>query len=97
MNNVESSQFLNIYGDVAFNKRKEFEQTVRFIFNQLPPECTQKFVAADIFREDHYFFISTWIDEISLNKFLKSEEFKIVRGAYVALGRMDKIVFGPII
>ena len=44
--------FLRISGDVPQNKRKEFEQTFRFVFNQLPSECIEHSLSGDLLLMD---------------------------------------------
>ena len=48
--------FLRISGDVPENKRKEFEQTFRFVFNQLPDECIEHSLCKNVFVDGHYSF-----------------------------------------
>jgi hypothetical protein len=87
--------FLKISGLVANNKKKEFEQTVQFVFNQLPAVCTERSLAIDFQKQERYYFYSVWQNESSLKKFMESEEYQLIRGAYEALGYYEKTVFGP--
>jgi hypothetical protein len=88
--------FLRVSGDVARNKRREFEQTFRFVFNQLPAECIEHSLAADVFVDGHYHFFSVWLSANSLKSFMASREFQLLSGAYFALGEDEKTVHGPI-
>jgi quinol monooxygenase YgiN len=96
MNGYHPTHFLKVSGEIAGNKGKEFEQTIRFVFNQLPPECTERSLSLDIHNEGHYFFFSLWLNERALKKFLNSEEYQLIRGAYDALGAMEISVYGPL-
>jgi quinol monooxygenase YgiN len=97
MATVPSTCFLSISGIVSHNKKKEFEQTAKFIFNQLPHECIQQNLATDIYNEQRYFFLSTWLSEQSLIQFLQSEEYRLFKGAYDVLGHLDNLVYGTIV
>ncbi|MHA4843813.1 hypothetical protein ACX0G7_06615 [Flavitalea antarctica] len=88
--------FLRMSGDVPGNKRKEFEQTFRFVFNQLPPECIEHSLSADVFNDGHYHFFSLWLNGNSMKLFMSSMEFQLLTGAYFTLGEDEKIVHGPI-
>ena len=96
MNDMNTAHFLEISGDVARNKEKEFEQTIRFVFNQLPAECIERGLAADVHITGHYYFFSIWKNERSLLRFMDSDEFQLVTGAYDALGTLEKTVYGAI-
>jgi len=96
MEKITSNHFLNISGEVGYNKKREFEQTIKFIFNQLPSECIHRCLATDIYKEHHYFFLSTWIDERSLSRFIESEEYQLIKGAFDVLGHFDNTVYGAI-
>jgi hypothetical protein len=88
--------FLRISGDVPGNKRKEFEQTFRFVFNQLPGECIEHSLSVDVFVEGHYHFFSLWLSGSSMRQFMASVEFQLLTGAYFALGGEERTVHGPI-
>jgi hypothetical protein len=88
--------FLRISGDVPQNKRKEFEQTFRFVFNQLPSECIEHSLSGDLFVDGHYHFFSLWITGSSLKLFMASVEFQLLTGAYFSLGEEEKIIHGPV-
>ena len=94
MQEKHMAYFLKISGGIAENKAKEFEQTIRFLFNQLPPECIERSLTEDVNNHGHYYFLSLWQNERSLRKFLESEEFQLIKGAYSALGYLEKTVHG---
>jgi hypothetical protein len=87
--------FLRISGDVPENKRKEFEQTIKFVFNQLPDECIEHSLSRNVFVDGHYDFFSLWVTGSSMKLFMASVEFQLLTGAYFTLGDEEKIVHGP--
>jgi quinol monooxygenase YgiN len=96
MNERHSFHFLKISGDISDNKEKEFEQTIRFVFNQLPDECIDRSLTQDTFNAGHYVFYSVWHNERALLKFMKSEEYDLIKGAFETLGFYENTVKGEI-
>jgi quinol monooxygenase YgiN len=96
MNGYHATHFLKVSGTIAGNKGKEFEQTIRFVFNQLPPECIERSLSVDIHQEGHYYFLSKWLNERALKKFLNSVEYQLISGAFDALGNIEESVFGTL-
>ena len=88
--------FLRISGDVPGNKRKEFEQTLKFVFNQLPEDCIEHSLCADVFVDGHYHFFSVWLTAKAMRTFMASIEFQLLTGAYFTLGTDEKTSHGPI-
>ena len=88
--------FLRISGDVPENKRREFEQTFKFVFNQLPAECIEHSLSNDVFVDGHYHFFSLWLTGRAMKLFMSSVEFQLLRGAYFTLGDEEKTIHGPI-
>ena len=88
--------FLRVSGDVPENKRREFEQTLKFVFNQLPGECIEHSLSLDVFVAGHYHFFSIWISARSMKDFMASMEFQLITGAYFTLGGEEKTVHGPL-
>ena len=88
--------FLRISGDVPGNKRKEFEQTLRFVIHQLPEECIEHSLSADVFVDGHYHFFSVWITANAMKIFMASVEFQLLTGAYFTLGTDEQTVHGPV-
>lgn len=78
--------FLKMSGMVPPGKHKEFEQTFKFVLNQLSPDCLQFSLSADIFVADLYHFFSLWRSSASLAGFCKSQEFQVLEGAFRTLG-----------
>ena len=87
---------LRISGHVPGNKRREFEQTFKFVFNQLPGECIEHSLSEDVFIHGHYHFFSLWLTAGSMKVFMESVEFQLLTGAYFTLGAEEKIAHGPI-
>jgi hypothetical protein len=87
--------FLRISGDVPGNKRREFEQTFRFVFNQLPADCIEHSLSADVFVDGRYHFFSLWLSGNSMKLFMASVEYQLITGAYFTLGGDEKTVHGP--
>jgi quinol monooxygenase YgiN len=96
MNSYHATHFLKVSGDIAGNKGKEFEQTIRFVFNQLPFECIERTLSLDIHQEGHYYFFSLWSGEPALKKFLNSEEYQLISCAYDALGMLEVSFYGTV-
>ena len=87
--------FLRISGDVPGNKRKEFEQTFKFVFNQLPSECIGHSLSADVFVDGRYHFFSLWLSGGAMKFFMASPEFQLLMGAYFTLGDEGLTIHGP--
>src|SRR3954469_15359056 len=88
--------FLRMSGDVAENKHREFEQTFKFVFNQLPGECIEHSLSEDVFVNGHYHFFSLWLTRSSMKLFIASVEFQLLMGAYFTLVKEEKTVHDPI-
>jgi len=88
--------FLRISGDVPRNKRREFEQTFKFVFNQLPDDCIEHSLSTDVFAEGHYHFFSIWLTDTAMKLFMASVEFQLLTGAYYTLGEEEKTAHGPV-
>ena len=88
--------FLRVSGDVPLNKRREFEQTIKFVFNQLPGGCIEHSLSSDVFIDGHYHFFSLWLTGSSMKAFMASMEFQLITGAYFTLGGEEQTVHGPL-
>jgi hypothetical protein len=86
--------FLRISGIVKRIKKYEFENTVKFVFRLFTDDCIEHSLAAEIQSKNAYYFYTSWKSEAALKKFMESEEYQLVRGAYDALGVLEKIEFG---
>ena len=90
------THFLKISGTVPSGKRREFEQTFKFVANHLGPNCLQHALSADIFLLDRYYFYSLWRSSESLEDFFKSQEFVVLEGAFKTLGVLEKRMSGEL-
>src|SRR6266513_836593 len=95
--NDQSIHFLKISGLVPVNKRKEFEQTLRFMTNQFPAECMEYHISMDIFTTGYYHFYSLWSSGIALTDFLESGDFHFIRGLYKTVGSFEKAITGELL
>lgn len=96
METLDCSCFLQISGEISINKEKEFQQTIRFVFNQLSPDCQERRLTEDVHMKGYYVFFSAWKNRQSFKKFMDSEEFGLIKGAYVTLGLLDQIITGEL-
>jgi len=94
---VEKSYFLKLTGYIPENKRKEFEQTFKFVFAQLPHECLDHSLSIDHMRHGYYHFFSLWSSAKVLSNFLNSQEFQVLEGAYDTLGSMVSSMQGELV
>jgi hypothetical protein len=85
MEEKHTGHFLKISGEISNTKKKEFEQTIRFVFNQMPQECLERNLGTDVHNENRYHFFTLWTDEKSLVKFMETDEYQLIKGAYSAL------------
>jgi quinol monooxygenase YgiN len=88
------AHFLKMSGMVPPGKRKEFEQTSRFVSHQLSPDCLQFSFSTDIFISGRYHFYSLWPTAEALTAFRRSQEFQILEGAYKTLGSLETNISG---
>ncbi len=90
----EEVYLLKISGFIRNEKHREFQQTVQFIINHLPPHCIESHLAVDVFTPDHFHFFTIWNSEAALNSFNSSEEFELLNGAFNTLGTFQSTVTG---
>ena len=88
------AHFLKMSGVVLPAKRKEFEQTSRFVAHQLSPDCLQFSFSTDLFIVGRYHFYSLWPSAEALAVFCRSQEFQILEGAYRTLGSLEQNILG---
>jgi hypothetical protein len=77
---------LKVSGSIAPPKHKEFEQTIRFVFNMLPPGCFSSHLAIDILNSDLYHFFTMWHSQSDLAAFKNGNEFQMIKGSFHTLG-----------
>jgi hypothetical protein len=85
---------MKISGAIDRSKKKEFEQTVRFVFNRICDAGTERQLYVEVNDDSVYHFYLEWQNELSLKKFRESEEYELMIGAYIALGRLGKTMYG---
>ena len=90
---MESKPYLlKISGSISVEKRKEFEQTVRFVFKLLPDSCFSSHLALDVFNDNLYHLFTLWKSEVDLGKFKRSNEYNVIKGSFQTLGILDNYV-----
>jgi hypothetical protein len=94
MSELQIIHFLKISGMIVEGRQREFENTVRYACGLLPDQCLVKNLSAEIFATDVYYFFSEWETESALRKFIRSEEYQLIRTAYDVLGVLYKIDIG---
>ena len=78
--------FLKVSGSINSGKHREFQQTVQFIFNHLPPGCLTHHLALDVFNTNLYHLYSIWQSEGALAAFKNSYEYQLLKGSFQTLG-----------
>lgn len=86
--------FLKISGSIAIGKQREFQQTVQFIFNQLPSSCISRSLALDMNVSNLYHLYMLWKSEDTLMAFRASHEFELLKGAFQTLGLYQDALSG---
>ena len=94
MSGLNIIHFLKISGMIAEERKHEFEKTIRFACGMLSEQCLVKQLSAEMFTNDTYYFFSEWATEFGLRRFIKSEEYHLIRSAYDVLGVLQKIEIG---
>ena len=89
--------FLIVSGQIAVNKKIEFEHTFRIGFSSFSNECLSKNLSEDRNKEGLYYFFSLWPNDESLKIFLGSMEFQLLNGAFHALGNISQTLSGNIV
>jgi hypothetical protein len=92
-----SHPFLIMSGQIAINKKIEFEHTFRIGFSSLTNDCISKNLSEDCEQKGVYYFFSVWSSNASLQQFMESREFQLLNGAFHALGSVSKALNGNII
>ena len=94
MSDLRIIHFLKISGMIVQESKYEFENTVKYACIMMPHECLEKKLSVEIFNGDSYYFFTEWSTEESLKKFIRSEEYQLIRSAYDVLGVLHKIEIG---
>ncbi len=80
---------LKMSGKIPLGKRKEFEQTFKFVSNQLSRHCIEFNLCSDTLMPNQYHFLSIWSTRESLDDFCCSNEFHLLAGVYKTLGILE--------
>jgi quinol monooxygenase YgiN len=88
--------FLVISGQITESKRREFEQTYRLAISTLTGKCLAHSLSYEPVKDGYYHFFSLWADEETLKKFMESMEYQLMKGAFHALGNMDRLLTGKV-
>ena len=81
---------LHIRGTVKENKHKEFNQSVSYLMKNLCDECKYYHIAYDAEKKDLLHLYSLWNSREALSKFLKSEDYNALLGAFDVLGSIQQ-------
>jgi hypothetical protein len=84
-------------GTVGENKRKEFEQTVKFVLNHVPTGCTRRDFSIDVNVTGRYHLLIGWDSIDALNAFKSSEEVRLLQGAIETLGGSSEFLQGTLV
>ncbi len=79
---------------VSLSKSREFEQTIQFIFNHLPPGNEKHFLSLDVHDPSFYHTVIVWQSEDAFNSFKSSNECQVMNGAFQTLGVKSKTIEG---
>ena len=82
--------FLRISGLIPLNKQMEFEQTFRYVSSMIPESCVNYSLTRDFHRQDAYEFMSYWELQDAMEAFSNSATFRMLKGAFQALGRLNE-------
>ena len=80
--------FLKIAGTIPRNKQTEFEQTIRYVYSQIPATCENYTLSKDFDQQDAYQFISYWRIMHDMEDFSHSSAYLMIKGAFQTLGRI---------
>jgi hypothetical protein len=89
-----NTYFLKISGYIGSGKQREFQQTIQFIFNHLPPGCLSHHLALDVFNPNLYHVISTWQSKGMLVAFKGSHEYELLKSSLETLGAYESAIAG---
>lgn len=80
--------FLKISGVIPVNKQTEFEQTYRYVSSLIPHSCVKYSLTRDFQQQDAYQFMSYWDSKDFMESFALSSAYRILKGAFLTLGRL---------
>src|SRR5688572_13214507 len=88
--------FLKITGSISWEKHREFQQTVQFVFNHLPSGCLAHDLALDVFRPNLYHLFSMWNSRDAMSLFNRSNEYQLLKGSFQTLGLFESSLKGKL-
>ena len=88
----KNTYLLKISGSIVSEKHKEFEQTIRFVFNMLPSGCFASHLAIDVLHPNLYHVLTLWRSGEQLASFNSSDEFNLIKGSFQTLGFVNKSI-----
>ena len=86
--------FLRISGKINPSNKREFQQTVQFLFNHLQAECMEKHLSLDVNITNLYHLYFLWASKDALHQFKTSYDFELLNGAWQTLGSLKEIQSG---
>jgi hypothetical protein len=86
--------FIKISGTVSAVKQREFQQTVQFVFNQLPSDCMSSNLSLDVHIPELNHLFSLWKSEKAVRVFEESNEYQLLKGAFQTLGSYKGAMVG---
>lgn len=90
----ETKFFLEISGLINTGKHREFQQTVKFVFNHLSSDCIRHNLALDVETPNLYHIYCLWQSQDALIAFTSSNEFQLLKGAFKTLGEYQQNISG---
>src|SRR5688572_9051796 len=88
--------FLKITGSISWEKHREFQQTVQFVFNHISAGCLVHVLALDVFKPDLYHLFTMWSSREALAIFKRSNEYQLLKGAFQTLGLYESTINGKL-
>ena len=80
--------FLKVSGVIPGNKQTEFEQTYRYVSSLIPHSCVKYSLTRDVQQQDAYQFMSYWESKDFMEAFAQSSAYRMLKGAFLTLGRL---------
>ena len=91
-----NTYFLKISGYIGSGKQREFQQTIQFIFNHLPPGCLSHHLALDVFNPNLYHVLSIGQSKGMLVAFKGSHEYELLKSSLETLGAYESAIAGKL-
>jgi quinol monooxygenase YgiN len=91
---ANNTYFLKITGSITWEKHREFQQTVLFVFNHLPTGCIVHDLTQDVFNLNVFHLFTMWASEEALATFKNSHEYHLLKGSFKTLGSYTSTTTG---